>query len=162
MKSNVFSNGEADPLNLVARKIERSCLEDFIRDLSMENFAFLPQDLQTLAPSEVQQDYDAIRKHCTNRHFWSRSKILDAITPSIGRSPKTHSVISQVDHTNDFFAPVMTRYVKEALTLKAKSRTLCARKTLSLYVHHLTPRSLWPQAPHDCWYGRKDFRTVAD
>lgn len=162
VKSNIFPNGEADTLKLVGRKIENCCLEDFIRDISMEVFAFLPRDLQTLAPSEVQQDYDAIQKHCANPHFWSRSKILDAMPLSIGRSLKDHSIISQTDHPNDFVVPIMTKYVKEALTVKTESCALCARKARSLHGHHLTPRSLWPQAPHDLWYGRKDFKTVAD
>ncbi len=162
VKSNNFPGGEADTMKAVGRIQKRACLEEFVHDISMAIFVLLPQDLQTLTPSAVQQDYDLIRKQSANRHFWLRSKILDAIPPSIGRSLKDHSIISELDHPNEFFVPVMIRYVEEALVSKAESCGLCTRKNRSLQGHHLTPRSLWPPAPVKSLHGRRDLKARAD
>lgn len=51
VKSNIFPNHKTNSVKPVARIKEMDCLEDFIHDMFVRAFAFLPQDLQTLSPS---------------------------------------------------------------------------------------------------------------
>ncbi|EEA27758.1 hypothetical protein TMatcc_003945 [Talaromyces marneffei ATCC 18224] len=163
------SNDEGSSFGLEKQDPEE--LADFIDFIASEVFHALPQTLQTLSYSKIQND-DSLAKQYGNGTELSDADMETLTAPipvSVSESLSVYGILPEsMDITAAFLRPVLTDYITSVTaappawaTTKTEACEICERDWIPLSYHHLIPREVHAKALKRGWHEEFMLNSVA-
>ena len=129
----------------------------------------MPNDLRTISYSNVQNDEKLAEKFSTPLDTAVYDQVLDTLSPSVGESLTTYSVLLPAMDLGRLLEPVFTAYIttcttappEHAPTQRATECEICEREHLPLTYHHLIPRQMHAKAVKRGWAKEWELQKVA-